>query len=78
MNTSDGRIDAVVQTDTHVYILEFKLDESAEAAIQQIQNKGCGEKYQSLEKEIVGLGINFSSTTKSVESWKIDKMDKMV
>jgi len=70
VNTSDGRIDAVVQTDTHVYILEFKLDESADLAVQQIQEKGYAEKYQSLEKEIVGLGINFSSTTKSVEDWK--------
>ena len=70
MNTSDGRIDAVVQTDTHIYILEFKLDESANEAINQIQEKGYAEKYQSLEKQIVGLGINFSSTTKSVEDWK--------
>ena len=70
VNTSNGRIDAVVQTDTHVYIIEFKLDESAEKAIQQIQQKGYVEKYQALGKQIVGLGINFSSTTKSVESWK--------
>ena len=72
VNTSDGRIDAVVQTDTHVYILEFKLDESADEAIQQIQKKGYGEKYQSLEKQIVGFGINFSSTTKSVDGWKTE------
>jgi len=70
VNTSDGRIDAVVQTDTHVYIVEFKLDESADIAIQQIQEKGYGEKYQALEKQVVGLGINFSSTTKSVADWK--------
>ena len=59
-----------MQTDTHVYIVEFKLDESAEKAIEQIQQKGYVEKYQALGKQIVGLGINFSSTTKSVESWK--------
>jgi len=70
VNTSDGRIDAVVQTETHVYVLEFKLDESAEEAIQQIQTKGYAEKYQSLEKQIIGFGINFSSTTKSVEDWQ--------
>jgi len=70
VNTSDGRIDAVVQTDTHVYIVEFKLDESADIAIQQIQEKGYGEKYQALEKQVVGLGINFSSATKSVADWK--------
>ena len=69
VNTSDGRIDAVVQTDTHIYVLEFKLDESADAAIQQIQTKGYGEKYQSAAKQIIGLGINFSSSTKSVDGW---------
>ena len=59
-----------MQTDTYIYILEFKLDESAEKAIQQIQKKGYIEKYQTLDKQIAGLGINFSSTTKNVENWK--------
>ena len=72
VNTSDGRIDAVVQTDTHIYVLEFKLDESADAAIQQIQTKGYIDKYQNVGKQIVGLGINFSSTSKSVDGWKIE------
>ena len=72
VNTSDGRIDAVVQTDTHVYIIEFKLDESAGAALQQIQNKGYVEKYQNIDKQIVDFGINFSSVTKSVENWKME------
>ena len=70
VNTSDGRIDAVVQTNTHVYLLEFKLDETAEIAIQQIQEKDYAGKHQSLGKQIIGLGINFSSTSKSVEDWK--------
>jgi predicted type IV restriction endonuclease len=39
VSTSEGRIDSVVQTDTHVYILEFKVNESAESAIQQIREK---------------------------------------
>ena len=71
VNTSDGRIDAVVQTDTHVYVLEFKLDESADVAIQQIQTKGCVDKYKNLDKQIIGFGINFSSSKKCVEGWKI-------
>ena len=70
VNTSDGRIDAVVQTDTHVYVLEFKLDESADIAMQQIQKKGYIEKYQNLGKQIIGMGINFSSNSKSVADWK--------
>ena len=70
VSTSDGRIDAVVQTDSHVYILEFKLDESADVALQQIREKGYAAKYMALQKQIVALGINFSSQTKSVADWK--------
>ena len=71
INTSDGRIDAVVQTDTHIYVVEFKLDESADKAIQQIQTKAYIEKYKNQDKKIVGLGINFSSKTKNVSDWKM-------
>jgi len=71
INTSDGRIDAVVQTDTHIYVVEFKLDESADKAIQQIQTKAYLEKYKNQDKKLVGLGINFSSKTKNVSDWKM-------
>ena len=70
VHTSDGRIDAVVQTDEIVYVLEFKLDESAEIAVQQMKEKAYSDKYQGLNKEIRGLGINFSSQTKSVDDWQ--------
>ena len=70
VHTSDGRIDALVQTDSHIYVIEFKLDESADIALQQIQEKGYIDKYQQLDKHLVGVGINFSSSSKSVEGWK--------
>ena len=41
-------------------------------ALQQIQEKGYAEKYHALEKQVVGLGINFSSSSKSVEGWKTE------
>jgi len=40
------------------------LDDSAEAALEQILNKAYGDKYKGLAKRITGLGINFSSQTK--------------
>ncbi|MEM8524655.1 MAG: PD-(D/E)XK nuclease domain-containing protein [Bacteroidota bacterium] len=70
VNTSNGRVDSVVTTDNYIYILEFKLDESADAAIEQIKQKNYAAKYQNQDKTIVGLGINFSSETKSVADWK--------
>ena len=45
VNTNDGRLDCVVKTPAHIYILEFKLDKSADEALQQIKDKGYADKY---------------------------------
>ncbi len=69
VHTSDGRMDAVVQTPTDVFILEFKLNESADVALKQIRDKNYAEKYRLLAKPITGIGINFGSGRKDVEGW---------
>ena len=38
-HTSKGRIDLVLQTDKLIYVMEFKLDGTAEEALQQIHDK---------------------------------------
>ena len=38
-HTSNGRIDLVLQTDRYVYIMEFKLNGTAEEALRQIEEK---------------------------------------
>ena len=73
--TAEGRADAVVETNSKVYVLEFKLDQSAEAALAQIRAKRYHQAFWNLEKPVVGLGINFSSKTKNVDEWKAQAMD---
>ncbi len=70
VNTSKGSIDAVVQTDTHIYILEFKLDKSADQALEQIQDKGYADKFLNEKKKVLAVGVNFSSKEKKVVEWK--------
>ena len=72
VNTSDGRLDCIVQSPTHIYILEFKLDESAEAALAQIKERGYAEKYAADPRPKVLLGINFSREQKTVEEWRTE------
>ena len=69
--TSAGRIDLTVETDRHVYVMEFKADKSAEAALRQIKEKRYADKFR-LEKgkTIHLLGIAFSSTGHTVQDWK--------
>lgn len=72
VNTSDGRMDAVVKTDSHVYILEFKLNESAEKALQQIKDMDYPAKYAAENRAIVMIGINFNSRKKAVGNWMME------
>ena len=69
VSTLRGRIDAVVQTDTHVYIMEFKLDQSAETALAQIKERDYAAAYQLGEREVVAVGVNFSSEEKRIDGW---------
>jgi len=67
--TSDGRVDSLVETDTHIYILEYKLEQSAQVALEQIKNKRYYQAYWNVGKPVVGVGVNFSSETKNIEGW---------
>ena len=70
--TSDGRIDSLVETDTHIYILEYKLDQSAQAALEQIKQKRYYQAYWNLGKPVIGVGVNFSSKNKNIEGWEAE------
>ena len=74
--TSAGRIDLTVETDRHVYVMEFKADKSAETALRQIKEKRYADKFR-LEKgkTIHLLGIAFSSTGHTVQEWKEEVLD---
>ena len=74
INTNDGRLDAVLKTKERIYIIEFKLDESAKVALQQIKDKKYYEKYTMEERPIYLVGINFSSELKSVEDWVMEEL----
>ena len=69
--TSDGRMDVIIQTSDYIYIIECKLDGSAEDALQQIESKNYAAPFAMDKRTIIKLGINFSSKTRGVESWKV-------
>ncbi len=71
VHTSQGRCDALVENEHYIYAFEFKLDGSAEAALQQIREKGYLAPYQDSPKEKVAVGINFSTEQKAVQEYKV-------
>ena len=67
--TSEGRIDCVVECPSYVYIIEFKLNGSAEAALRQIEDKGYAKPYASDSRKVIALGINFSSEKGTIDGF---------
>ena len=66
---SRGRIDLVLQTDSYVYVMEFKLDGSAEQALQQIEEKQYALPFAKDSRKVYSIGINFSSETRNIDKW---------
>ena len=69
--TSDGRIDLLIRTENYVYIIECKLDASAEVALRQIEKKDYHLPWSVDEREKILIGLNFSSLTRRPDSWLI-------
>ncbi len=68
---SEGRVDCIVETTNDVYIFEFKLDGSADAALDQIERKGYAREYNTSHKHIHLIGCNFSSKTGTIDGWEV-------
>lgn len=69
--TSNGRIDTVIKTPDYVYVIELKLDGSAEEALRQIDTKEYALQWRNDGRKVFKIGINFSKQTRNIQSWKI-------
>jgi len=70
VHSSHGRCDALVETDNHIYALEFKLDKSAGEALEQIRDKGYLQPYADSPKQKMAVGVNFSSEERRIVEWE--------
>ena len=68
-HTSQGRIDMVVQTERYVYVMEFKLDGTAEEALRQIEERQYALPFTSDRRKLFKIGVNFSEKTRNIERW---------
>lgn len=72
--TSRGRMDVTIQTDDYIYIIELKLDKSAEEALQQIKDNRYALPFQTDKRKLYLIGVNFSSETRTIEEWMIEEI----
>lgn len=71
VHTPRGRVDIVLRTRTTLYVVELKLDKSADAAMQQIDLRNYPERFALCGLPVVKVGINFDSEKHTLEDWVI-------
>jgi hypothetical protein len=71
-HTSEGRIDLVLQTNDYTYVMEFKLDGTAEEALAQINDKSYALPFAADDRKLIKVGVNFSSQTRNIDRWLIE------
>lgn len=70
-HTSDGRMDVVLQTSDYIYIIELKVDESAAAAMQQIEEKQYALPFAADARRLYKIALNFNSQTRKIDDWQV-------
>lgn len=68
---SQGRTDVVVFMPTAIYVMELKVNGTAQEALDQIDNRGYATPYQTDGRRVVKIGISFNTEKRTIEEWVI-------
>jgi len=63
----------VIELEDSFIIFEFKLDGTAQEALEQIKDTEYAQKYRLEGKEVILVGVNFLTKTRQVSEWKVEK-----
>ena len=81
--SAKGCSDITLKMPKGIYVMELKYDDTADAALEQINRKGYADKY-ALEgqvgdstsgtgRPVTKVGIAFSSKERNITEWKVEK-----
>jgi hypothetical protein len=73
--TNLGRVDADIQLDNDIYIMEFKLG-TAKEALAQIKEKKYYEKHLDSLKTIKLIGVGFDSENRNISDYEIETLER--
>jgi hypothetical protein len=71
VRNSTGATDVVVTTPKYIYVIEIKIDASPDVALNQIDKKGYAVPYMASPQTVLKVGVNFSTTKKTIVLPKI-------
>ena len=73
VKTARGRIDLLISTKTTIFVMELKIDQSAEKALEQIDAKDYILPYKHDGRRIFKVGVNFSTEKRTVDEWRYEE-----
>lgn len=68
-HTTNGRMDILLQTSQFIYIIELKINQSADIALKQIEEKGYAKVFSNDSRKLFKIGVNFSTEKKLIDDW---------
>lgn len=71
MHTFSGRVDCKVETKKFIYLFEFKRDDTAEAALRQIDDKDYALPFVADARKIFKIGVTFDSESRRLAGWRV-------
>ena len=76
VHTADGRVDLVMRTNTDLYLIQLKINRSAEVAMDQIELKRYDARFSQRQLPITKVAINFSTESHTLTDWIITPQDQ--
>ncbi len=73
-HTSDGRADIVLHTAEWTYVMEFKLNQSAQVALEQIHHKDYARGFLGNGRRVLAVGVNFDSEKGQLSDWEKEEI----
>lgn len=70
-HTSRGRMDVTIQTRDYVYVVELKVDKSADETLQQIEERQYAAPFAADPRRLFKIGVRFGSESNGIDEWKI-------
>jgi len=59
----------LVETGDYIYVMEFKINSTAEEAMRQIDEKGYVLPFRASGKRIFKIGANFDTKSRRLTNW---------
>lgn len=72
VKVAGGRTDMVIFMPDTIYVIELKVNDTADNALKQINDKGYATPYLSDGRKVIKVGIRFNTDKHTIDEWKIE------